>query len=77
MAIVKRSVIEYLGPGTLVEGDIKYWNGDCWISLPPGNTGEHLVTHGTGSPPSWEAGLLTALWDSSVAWDNPGFGWSP
>jgi len=77
MAMVKRSVVEYLGPIPLVAGDIKYWDGSNWISLPPGNDGERLVTHGIGAPPSWEDSLLVARWDGEVNWDTPGFGWGP
>ena len=71
----KRKIVSYLGAGPLIGGSIRYYNGECWVFLAPGDDGDRLVTHGTGSAPSWEGSLLLTNWDSVETWDQPGFGW--
>ena len=40
-------------PGSLVQGDIIYWNGTAWTRLPPGTAGQVLTTNGAGANPAW------------------------
>jgi hypothetical protein len=54
MASSKRRVVRYYGPGDLERGDIKYYDGDNWVTLKIGDPGEILITNGPGFPPSWE-----------------------
>lgn len=35
-------------------GDISYWNGEVWVRLAPGNSGEVLHTAGIGNAPYWD-----------------------
>lgn len=36
------------------QGDIIYFNGTQWVSLPAGNSGDVLTSNGVGSAPSYE-----------------------
>ena len=40
-------------PGSLVQGDIVYYNGTTWVRLPPGTAGQVLTTNGAGANPAW------------------------
>jgi len=50
----KNKVVRYIGSASSQRGDIKYWDGDNWISLPIDLPGEVLTTHGPGFLLSWE-----------------------
>jgi len=50
-------------------GDIQYWDGSNWISLPIDVVGEVLTTHGIGVAPSWEP--LVCFSSSSASSSNP------
>ena len=42
------------------QGDILYYSGTTWVSLPAGNSGEVLITQGAAANPKWQAGGIGA-----------------
>lgn len=41
-------------PGSVVQGDVIYYNGSSWARLATGTSGKMLQTNGAGANPSWE-----------------------
>jgi hypothetical protein len=51
---MKNKVIKYW-PISPENGNLLYWDGEQWVVLPNGNTGDVLTTHSTISGPTWES----------------------
>jgi hypothetical protein len=61
----KNKVVRYTGSNPSQRGDIKYWDGNNWVSLQIGLTGDILTAHGIGVPPSWEGQSILSSSSSS------------
>jgi hypothetical protein len=49
--------VSFTGAGSLVQGDILYYNGTNLTRLGPGTAGQLLQTNGTGANPSWQTAI--------------------
>jgi len=49
--------VSFTGTGSLVQGDILYYNGTNLTRLGPGTAGQLLQTNGTGANPSWQTAI--------------------
>jgi hypothetical protein len=61
----KNKVVRYTGSNSSQRGDIQYWDGNNWVSLQIGLTGDILTAHGIGVPPSWEGQSIIVSSSSS------------
>jgi len=49
--------VSFTGAGSLVQGDILYYNGTNLTRLGPGTAGQLLQTNGAGANPSWQTAI--------------------
>ena len=49
--------VSFTGAGSLVRGDILYYNGTNLTRLGPGTAGQLLQTNGAGANPSWQTAI--------------------
>ena len=49
--------VSFTGTGSLVQGDILYYNGTNLTRLGPGTAGQLLQTNGAGANPSWQTAI--------------------
>lgn len=49
--------VSFTGAGSLVQGDILYYNGTNLTRLGPGTAGQLLQTNGAGANPSWQTAV--------------------
>lgn len=53
--------------GTPEQGDVVYYNGSAWISLPHGDAGQILKSGGHGANPSWTGTLsITSITGTAI-----------
>ena len=52
--------VSTLPPSGVATGDLQYWNGTAWVTLPVGQTGQKLQLTSAGLP-AWGNGILPTL----------------
>jgi len=50
---MKSKVVKYW-PIQPENGNLRYWDGEQWVTLPNGSLNQYLMTHSTTRGPTWE-----------------------
>lgn len=64
------AIADLSSSGTTRSGDIPYWNGSTWVTLPGNNSGSNFLLENASGVPSWNSAPVNNSLGADVALNN-------